>query len=93
MNRDAGRLFRVWNVLHDGAGNVTAVSPSLGFTGYMSHPVETAGWPLRQCPLHLKQTVLALTEHFNMKRSANLDDEARSFLDAMLGGSRLNVIA
>lgn len=53
----------------------------------------TAGWPLRQCPLHLKQTVLALTEHFNMKRSANLDDEARSFLDAMLGGSRLNVIA
>lgn len=37
----AGRLFRVWNVLHDGAGNVTAVSPSLGFTGYMSHPVET----------------------------------------------------
>lgn len=37
----SGRLFRVWHVLHDGAGNVTAISPSLGFTGFMTFPTET----------------------------------------------------
>jgi hypothetical protein len=34
----AGRLFRLWLVLHDGAGTVTAISPSLGYTGFMSVP-------------------------------------------------------
>jgi hypothetical protein len=36
-----GRLFRLWLVLHDGAGTVTAISPSLGYTGYMVAPRQT----------------------------------------------------
>lgn len=35
-----GRLVRMWLVLHDGAGTVTAISPSLGYTGYMSVPQQ-----------------------------------------------------
>jgi hypothetical protein len=36
----SGRLFRLWLVLHDGAGLVTAISPSLGYTGFMSVPTQ-----------------------------------------------------
>lgn len=36
-----GRVVRVWLVLHDGAGQVVQISPSLGFTGYMSVPSQT----------------------------------------------------
>ena len=38
--RYVGRLFRVWLVLHDGAGQVTAISPDLGYTGYMGVPSQ-----------------------------------------------------
>lgn len=37
----AGRLFRLWLVLHDGAGTVTEISPSLGYTGFMAAPRQS----------------------------------------------------
>jgi hypothetical protein len=36
-----GRIVRIWLVLHDGAGTVTQISPSLGYTGYMGVPTQT----------------------------------------------------
>lgn len=36
----AGRVFRIWQVLHNGAGTVTELQPL--YTGYMSVPSQTA---------------------------------------------------
>lgn len=53
----------------------------------------SAGWPAGGCAPHLKQVVLALTERFNMKRSAELDGDAQNYVDMMLRRDRVHSIA